>query len=85
MLGEETVSVIADLVTKGYGVTCFTPVAGSKTEGMTESMVLAKRILAAERRIKLIDIGRMVRIIEFSPDIDVKHAMRRAWRTWRRT
>lgn len=83
LMGEETVDVIEDLTTKGYGIICFTPVAGSRIEGMTDSMILARRILAAERRIKLLDVGKMVRVIEFSPEIDVRYALRR-WRPWRR-
>jgi uncharacterized protein (DUF58 family) len=83
LMGEETVDVIEDLTTKGYGVICFTPVAGSRTEGMTDSMILARRILAAERRIKLIDVSKKVRVIEFSPEIDVRYALRR-WMPWRR-
>jgi uncharacterized protein (DUF58 family) len=83
LMGDETIDLIEDLTAKGYGVMCFTPVAGSKTEDMTNSMILARRIFASERRIKLIDVSKKVRVIEFSPEIDVRYALRR-WRLWRR-
>jgi len=83
LMGNETIDLIEDLTAKGYGVICFTPVAGSKTEDMTNSMILARRILASERKIKLIDVSKKARVIEFSPEIDVRYALRR-WRPWRR-
>jgi len=83
LIGDETIDLIEDLTAKGYGVICFTPVAGSKTEDTTNSMILARRILASERRIKLIDVSRKARVIGFSPEIDVRYALRR-WRPWRR-
>lgn len=83
LLNGETVNVVADLATKGYGILCFTPVVSLKTEGVTEPMILARRILAAERRINLRDVGKIARIIEISPQTDVRSSLRR-WRAWTR-
>jgi uncharacterized protein (DUF58 family) len=82
LLGD-VVDVITNLAAKGYEMLCFTPVAAQGPEGMTESVMLARRILTAERRIKLIDARKVARVIEISPETNVRNQLRR-WRTWRR-
>jgi len=82
LLGEAP-DVVTNLVAKGYGVICFTPSTRIQTEDMSEQMVLARRILSTERKIKLIDVKKAARVIEIAPEVNVTSELRR-WRTWRR-
>lgn len=84
MLGEEIVNVIMNLGIKGYGVICFTPAVELNAQGMSEPRKLAKRILSAERRVKLGEVGRVARVVEFSPQRDLRYSLRR-WKPWRKT
>jgi uncharacterized protein (DUF58 family) len=83
LIGEEITDVIMNIAARGYSVICFTPVAGSRLEGATEMIVLAKRILAAERRMRMMQIARVARVIELSPQKPAKSVLRRGspWRT----
>jgi uncharacterized protein (DUF58 family) len=81
LLGDAP-DVVTKLASKGYRMICFTPSTGSITDDVPVSMVLARRIIGAERKVGLIDVSKMARVIEISPEINVRSEMRRleAWR-----
>lgn len=77
LLDDDIVKVMANLAERGYGIICFTPVVGSNVADMNQSMVLARRILVSERRIKIAEGARFARLIEFSPQLDLRNELRR--------
>jgi len=79
LMNDETVSVITNLAARGYGVMVLTPAVISEAAGMAESMLLAKRILSLERRIRLKDVHRVANVLEFSTQTNIRRALRR-WR-----
>jgi hypothetical protein len=81
LLGDAP-DVVTKLASKGYRMICLTPSTGSITDDLPVSIVLARRILGAERKVGLIDVSKMARVIEISPEINVRSEMRRleAWR-----
>jgi hypothetical protein len=83
LLGDEIVNIVMNIAAKGYSVLCFTPTAGTNLQGMTESAMIARRILAAERRLKMMQVTRVARLIELSPHTNIKSVLRRRspWRT----
>jgi uncharacterized repeat protein (TIGR01451 family) len=83
LIGEEIANVIMNIAARGYSVICFTPVAGSKLEGTNETEVLAKRIIAAERRMRMMQVARVARVVELSPQRSVKSVLRKG-SPWRR-
>jgi len=50
---------------------------------MPEVEMIARRVLSIERRLRLLDIARYAKVIELSPEISIKSALRRkeTWRT----
>ena len=83
LVGEEIANIIMNIAARGYSVICFTPVATSRLQGATETIVLAKRILVVERRMRMMQVARVARLIELSPQRSVRSVLRRGspWRT----
>jgi uncharacterized repeat protein (TIGR01451 family) len=77
LLDDETIEVVVNLATRGYGVICFTPTVASNVEERTLSRILARRILTSERRIKMAEVAEVARLIEFAPQLDLRHELRR--------
>ena len=77
LLDDEVVSVMVNLAGRGYVIICFTPTVGSKVAGVNQSQVLARRILASERRIKMAEVAKFARLIQFSPQRDLRNDLRR--------
>jgi len=76
LVGEEILKLIVSLADRGYAMMCFTPATGTNVE-VTRSRILAKRILTIERRVKMVRVSGMARLVEFSPNLDLKHELRR--------
>ena len=77
LMDDQIVRVMTNLATRGYEIMCFTPATVVDLAGMAESEVLARRILAVERRIKMAEVAEVARLIEFSPRLDIKQELRR--------
>jgi hypothetical protein len=77
LFDDEIVKVMANLSGRGYGLICFTPIVRSNAAGVSQAVVLARRILTAERRIKMAELARYARVIQFSPQLDLRNELRR--------
>jgi uncharacterized protein (DUF58 family) len=79
LLDDQIVQVMVNLATRGYEIMCFTPATAANLEGITQPEILARKILALERRIKMAEVAEVARLIEFSPQLDLRYELRR-WR-----
>jgi uncharacterized protein (DUF58 family) len=78
LMDDQIVQVIANLAARGYEIMCFTPAASVNSGGMTQPQVLARKILTLERRVKMAEVAEVARLIEFSPQLDLRHELRRS-------
>jgi len=72
LMGDEIVAVIRNVATVGYSVICLTPSMEFPTSNESRSRALARRILAAERRVNMRQIVPVSRYLEVSPYSTVK-------------
>jgi len=75
--GDQIFNLIFSLAPRGYEMLCFTPIVGSITASMTQSRILARRILVSERKTRILRLNEVARIIEFSPNVDLAEELRR--------
>jgi uncharacterized protein (DUF58 family) len=82
LLGDEIANVVLNLAARGYSIVCFTPAPSPNHETVSQSRVLARRIVAAERRMKMIELTKVAKLIETSPDLAIRSMLRRRapWR-----
>ncbi len=83
LIGEEVIDIIANVAARGYSLLCLAPALGGDYGGMPEVEMIARRVLSIERRLRLLDIAKYAKVIELSPEISIKSALRRkgTWRT----
>jgi uncharacterized protein (DUF58 family) len=83
LIGEEVIDIIANVAARGYSLLCLAPALGGDYGGMLEVEMIARRVLSIERRLRLLDIAKYAKVIELSPEISIKSALRRkgTWRT----
>jgi uncharacterized protein (DUF58 family) len=82
VMGEEIVRIITDIAIHGYSTLCFTPSIADTSSRMPETERIARRILAAERRLRLMHVAKCARLMEFSPQTPIK-SMLRSQSSWR--
>jgi uncharacterized protein (DUF58 family) len=82
LMGNEVVDAITNVGSAGYSVICFTPTVGSFEKQESEARLLARRILAAERRVNIGRVAAVARLHEVSPQTSIKLLLRRRipWR-----
>lgn len=71
---DDIVNVIVNVATKGYNVVCFTPTTQSK--GTKGPLNIARRILAIERRARMLQTAKVATVIEISPNVPIKSMLR---------
>lgn len=76
MIGDEVVDMIEGISAKGYSVICFTPSERTELGGVAETSRIARRILAAERKLRITRTRRMAAVIQLSPELPVKPLLR---------
>jgi uncharacterized protein (DUF58 family) len=76
-IGNEIVEVVRDTAAAGYSVICFTPTTNDPMKDEHQAEVLARRILAIERRINMRRVSSVSRFIEVSPQASVRVLLRR--------
>jgi uncharacterized protein (DUF58 family) len=81
LMGEEIVRVTEDLVIRGYSVICFTPTVRGDYERMSSPAMIARRISALERKLRMMQVARVARLVEVSPKMAIKTVLR-ARRPW---
>jgi uncharacterized protein (DUF58 family) len=79
---DDIVEVVADLATKGYNIVFFTPTITTPSKGTEVSFNLARRILTLERKVRMIHAAKAATLIEVSPNVTIKSALRERKR-WR--
>jgi len=77
IMGDEILDVITNVASAGYSVICFTPKADSFVKKESEARLLARKILAAERRINMEQITSVAKLFEISPQTSIKFLLRR--------
>lgn len=77
LLGDEIVDVIRNVAATGYSVLCLTLTTDSPSTDEARSKLLARKILAAERRINLKQILSVSRCVEVSPNTSIRALSRR--------
>jgi len=76
MAGDEVVEMIESIAARGYAIICFTPTQRTEFGGTTESSKIARRILAAERNLRILKTKKMADVVQLSPDSPVKPLLR---------
>ncbi len=84
MIGDEVLEMIGDITQTGYTTICFTPSIRTLTGNVNMSSVIARRIFAAERRLKVDKAKQLANVIEISPTTAIKPVLRMRGR-WKRT
>lgn len=77
LMGDEIVAVIRNVASVGYSVICLTPSMESLASNESRSRALARRVLAAERRVNMSQIVPVSRYHEVSPYATVRVLSRR--------
>lgn len=82
LMGDEIIELVRNVVAAGFSVICFTPTTDPFVKDESESKLLARKILVAERRINMRRIVAVSRLVEVSPQTSVKVLLRRRlpWR-----
>lgn len=76
MIGDEVLEMIGDITQSGYTTICFTPTTRATPGNVNESSVIARRIFAAERRLKIDRARQLTNVIEISPTTAIKPVLR---------
>ena len=77
LMGDEVVETIRNVASRGYSAVCLTPRVESPTSDEPRSRVLAREILATERRINIRQIISFSKCVEISPRTPIKVLLRR--------
>ncbi len=82
-MGPDIVELVGDVAAAGYSVLCLTPTAESVVKDETQDRMLARKILATERRINMRRVLAVSRLIEVSPHTPIRLLLRRRipWKT----
>ena len=82
MIGDDVPEMIENIATKGYSTICFTPSIGTAPSDLSDSSRIARRIFAAERRLRINNVKHLTRVIEISPTRAIKPSirMRNEWK-----
>ncbi len=76
MIDDAVPEVIENITLKGYTTICFTPSIGTHLHDLNDSSRIARRIFAAERRLRINKVRQLAPVIEISPTIAVRPSLR---------
>ena len=79
---DDIVKVVVDVATKGYNVVCFTPTATIQSKGTEVPLIIARRILTIERRVRMMQVAKVATLIDVSHNVPIKSVLRerKGWR-----
>ena len=82
MIADALPEMIENITMKGYTTICFTPSIGTSLRGLNDSSRIARRIFAAERKLRINKVRQLARVIEVSPTIAIRPSlrMRNGWK-----
>ena len=82
MIGDAVPEMIENIALKGYTAVCFTPAPRIKHSDLNDSSRIARRIFAAERKLRMSRTRQLARVIEISPTLAVRPSlrMRNGWK-----
>jgi len=82
MMADVVPEMIENITMKGYTTICFTPSIGTILRGLNDSSRIARRIFAAERKLRINKVRQLARVIEVSPTIAIRPSlrMRNGWK-----
>jgi hypothetical protein len=72
MLNDEVVEIVENLAINRYSILCCTPALKPNRAIGSESSKIARRILEAERRLRLLRAEKTARVIQLTPELTVK-------------
>jgi uncharacterized protein (DUF58 family) len=83
MIGDDVPEMIENIAVKGYSTICFTPSIGTIPNDLNDSSRIARRIFAAERKLRISYVKHFTRMIEISPTRAIKPSIRvrNEWKT----
>ena len=72
MTTDEVVDTLEAIAINGYSTLCLTPSVKTDTFGVSESNAIARRILAAERNLRIIRAGKLASVVQLSAGTALK-------------
>jgi len=72
MTNDEVVDTLEAIAINGYSTLCLTPSVKTDTLGLSESTAIARRILAAERNLRIIRAGKLASVVQLSAGTALK-------------
>jgi hypothetical protein len=76
LLRDEVADMIESVAMKGYKLVCFLPSMRADLGGTSEPSKIARRILAEERKLRIMRAKRMADLIQLSPELPIKPLLR---------
>jgi uncharacterized repeat protein (TIGR01451 family) len=76
MISAAVPEMIEDITMKGYITICFTPSTGTDPRDLNDSSSIARRIFAAERKLRINKARQLTRVIEISPTMAIRPSLR---------
>jgi uncharacterized protein (DUF58 family) len=82
MTSDAVAELIENIRLRGYNIICFTPSARTDLQSLKKSSSVARRIFAAERRLRIMKVNHLATVVEVSPKIAIKPVLRMSghWR-----
>jgi hypothetical protein len=68
--------MIEDITMKGYTTICFTPSTRTDPRDLNDAFRIARRIFAAERKLRINKARQLSRVIEISPTLAIRPSLR---------
>ncbi|MGP8068772.1 MAG: DUF58 domain-containing protein [Candidatus Bathyarchaeia archaeon] len=76
MISAAVPEMIEDITMKGYTTICFTPSTGTDPRALNDSFKIARRIFAAERKLRINKARQLTRVVEISPTMAIRPSLR---------
>ena len=76
MIDDAVPEMITNITLKGYTTICFTPSIGTNPRDLDDSSRIARRIFAAERKLRINKVRQLARVIEISPTMAIRPSLR---------
>ena len=76
MISDAVPEMIESITLKGYTMICFTPSIGTNPGSLNDSSRIARRIFAAERKLRINKARQLARVIEVSPTTVIRPSLR---------
>jgi len=76
MISAAVPDMIEDITMKGYTTICFTPSTRTDPRDLNDAFRIARRIFAAERKLRINKARQLSRVIEISPTLAIRPSLR---------